>query len=63
MGGAYLYQTWRTLGMVVEAFYFYFSISLPDYKVRHYSNDLYGKFISEFIRKKTIDEVIESIQQ
>lgn len=46
-----------------EAFYFYFSISLPDYKVRHYSNDLYGKFISEFIRKKTIDEVIESIQQ
>lgn len=45
-----------------DLFSYYFKISLTEYKDRHYSRALYGKIISEFIRGKDIDEVIESLK-
>lgn len=45
-----------------DLFSYYFKISLTEYKARHYSRALYGKIISEFIRGKDIDEVIESLK-
>lgn len=45
-----------------DLFSYYFKISLTDYKDRHYSRASYGKIISEFIRGKDIDEVIESLK-
>lgn len=45
-----------------DLFSYYFKISLTEYKNRHYSRALYGKIISEFIRGKDIDEVIESLK-
>lgn len=45
-----------------DLFSFYFEISLTEYNDRHYSNTLYGKIISEFIRRKDIDEVIDSLK-
>ena len=45
-----------------DLFSYYFKISLTDYNDRHYSKALYGKIISEFIRKKDIDEVIDSLK-
>lgn len=45
-----------------DLFSYYFKISLTEYKDRHYSRALYGKIISEFIRGKDIDEVIESLE-
>ena len=40
----------------------YFKVSFADYKTNHYSRVLYGKIISEFIRGKNIDKVIESLR-
>ena len=45
-----------------DLFSYYFKISLTEYKTRHYSRALYGKIISEFIRGKDIDEVIEALK-
>ena len=45
-----------------ELFSYFFKISLTDYNDRYYSKTLYGKIISEFIRGKDIDEVIESLK-
>ena len=45
-----------------ELFSYYFKVSLTEYKARHYSRALYGKIISEFIRGKDIDEMIESLK-
>lgn len=45
-----------------DLFSHYFKVSFADYKTNHYSKVLYGKIISEFIRGKDIDEVIESLR-
>lgn len=45
-----------------DLFSYYFKISLTEYKARHYSRALYGKIISEFIRGKDIDEMIECLK-
>lgn len=45
-----------------ELFSYFFKISLTDYNDRYYSKTLYGKIISEFIRGKDIDEVIDSLK-
>lgn len=45
-----------------ELFSYFFKISLTDYNDRYYSKNLYGKIISEFIRGKDIDEVIDSLK-
>ena len=46
-----------------DLFSYYFKVSFADYKTSHYSRVLYGKIISEFIRGKDIDEVINDLKQ